>query len=116
MLLPLRGEASPDLFAVRVVGDSMDGGDTPIRDGDWKLVAGWDGPADLPTGGSLTPPIVPALKKSRLVNFELYNLRDDVGEQHDRSTDEPERLAKMIEAARAMYAEVIAEGPVWEFP
>ncbi len=87
-----------------------------IRDGDWKLVAGWDGPADLPTGGSLTPPIVPALKKSGLVNFELYNLRDDIGERHDLSADEPERLAKMIEVVRAMYAEVIAEGPVWEFP
>lgn len=36
--LPLRGDASPDLFAVRVVGDSMDGGDAPIRDGDWAVL------------------------------------------------------------------------------
>jgi len=38
--LPLRGEASPDLFAVRVVGDSMDGGDIPILDGDWAVLRG----------------------------------------------------------------------------
>ncbi len=36
--LPISGEASPDLFAVRVVGDSMDGGDAPIRDGDWAVL------------------------------------------------------------------------------
>lgn len=36
--LPLSIAPSPDLFAVRVVGDSMDGGDTPIRDGDWAVL------------------------------------------------------------------------------
>jgi superfamily II DNA or RNA helicase/diadenosine tetraphosphate (Ap4A) HIT family hydrolase len=28
----------PDRFAVRAVGDSMDGGDRPIRDGDWLIM------------------------------------------------------------------------------
>ena len=36
--LPQRGDASPGLFAERVVGDSMDGGDAPIRDGDWAVL------------------------------------------------------------------------------
>jgi SOS-response transcriptional repressor LexA len=36
--LPLSVAPSPDLFAVRVVGDSMDGGDMPIRDGDWAVL------------------------------------------------------------------------------
>ncbi len=87
-----------------------------IRDGDWKLVAGWDGAGELPTGGSLQPGIVEALKASELVEFELYNLRDDIGETRDLSEEEPERAARMIETARRMYAEVIAEGPHWEFP
>lgn len=36
--LPLSGARSPDLFAVRAIGDSMDGGETPIRDGDWVVL------------------------------------------------------------------------------
>jgi superfamily II DNA or RNA helicase/diadenosine tetraphosphate (Ap4A) HIT family hydrolase len=28
----------PDLFAIRAAGDSMDGGATPIRDGDWLIM------------------------------------------------------------------------------
>jgi superfamily II DNA or RNA helicase/HKD family nuclease/diadenosine tetraphosphate (Ap4A) HIT family hydrolase/SOS-response transcriptional repressor LexA len=35
--LPLDAVA-PDLFAVRVVGSSMDGGRTPLRDGDWAVL------------------------------------------------------------------------------
>ena len=32
------GSADPDVFAVRATGASMDGGKTPIRDGDWVLM------------------------------------------------------------------------------
>ena len=35
--LPI-GKPDPDVFAVRATGDSMDGGKTPIRDGDWVLL------------------------------------------------------------------------------
>jgi superfamily II DNA or RNA helicase/diadenosine tetraphosphate (Ap4A) HIT family hydrolase len=35
--LPLE-DASPELFAVRVSGTSMDGGDHPLRDGDWAVM------------------------------------------------------------------------------
>jgi arylsulfatase A len=86
-----------------------------IRDGDWKLVAGWDGADDLPTGGSLEPGVVDALKQSDLVHFELYNVREDLAETRDLSDREPERLARMTESARRLYREVIEEGPEWEF-
>ncbi len=36
VLLPVEA-ASPDLFAVRVTGTSMDGGPAPLRDGDWAV-------------------------------------------------------------------------------
>ncbi|HEY8517464.1 MAG TPA: DEAD/DEAH box helicase family protein [Candidatus Binatia bacterium] len=36
--LPVSGLPSSELFAVRAVGGSMDGGDTPIRDGDWVVL------------------------------------------------------------------------------
>jgi superfamily II DNA or RNA helicase/diadenosine tetraphosphate (Ap4A) HIT family hydrolase len=37
VLLPVDGEAA-DRFAVRVSGDSMDGGAHPLRDGDWAIL------------------------------------------------------------------------------
>ncbi len=36
--LPYRSTPSDDLFAVRAVGDSMDGGREPIKDGDWLVM------------------------------------------------------------------------------
>jgi arylsulfatase A len=87
-----------------------------LRDGDWKLVAGWDGDPQMPTGGSLRPGIVEALKASQLAHFELYNLRDDLGETRELSAEQPQRFQQMVETAKRMYAEVIAEGPAWEFP
>jgi arylsulfatase A len=87
-----------------------------IRDGDWKLVAGWDGADNLPTGGSLEPGVVDALKHSELVDFELYNVREDIGETRDLSAQEPQRLEQLTESARRLYREVIEEGPDWEFP
>jgi arylsulfatase A len=86
------------------------------RDGDWKLVAGWDGADNLPTGGSLEPGVVETLKQSELLTFELYNLREDVGESRDLSADEPDRLARMSDIARRLYGEVLDEGPEWPFP
>lgn len=37
VMLPIDRE-SPDLFAVRVAGTSMDGGREPLRDGDWAIM------------------------------------------------------------------------------
>jgi superfamily II DNA or RNA helicase/diadenosine tetraphosphate (Ap4A) HIT family hydrolase len=37
VLLPI-GDWDPSLFAVRVSGTSMDGGDRPLRDGDWAVM------------------------------------------------------------------------------
>jgi arylsulfatase A-like enzyme len=48
-----------------------------VRRGDWKLIRFFcDGPG----------------QKDR---FELYNLREDIGEQHDRSTDHPEMVREL---------------------
>jgi superfamily II DNA or RNA helicase/HKD family nuclease len=37
IVLPLAAD-DPDLFAVRASGSSMDGGDAPLRDGDWAVM------------------------------------------------------------------------------
>ena len=84
-----------------------------LRDGDWKIVAWWDQDGNMPTGGTLKPGIVPLLKKSRLIGFELYNIKNDISEKHDLAESEPEILQRMSEQAQAFYAEVIDEGPYW---
>jgi arylsulfatase A len=61
-----------------------------LRDGDWKLLA-----------------------DKGLTQFELYNLREDVGEKKDLSAREPDRLKQMGDALRKLNAEVEAEGPKW---
>ena len=62
----------------------MDG--LAMRDGDWKLVQGEDGDEE---------PL-------------LFNLAEDLGEQTDLAQQEPERTAKMLQAARDWLAEVNA--------
>ena len=46
-------------------------------------------------------------------NPELYNLDSDVAETTDLSTDEPERLANMMQRLRQYTHEVEAEAPDW---
>ena len=54
------------------------------------------------------------LKTSKLVDFELYNLREDVGEKRDRASSEPQRLEAMKQALIRIYTQVQAEGPEWD--
>lgn len=72
--------------------DRAIGGDNRIalRDGDWKLLANAD-----------------------LTKFELYNLRNDLGETQDLAVKEPARLTELTTKIRRLHAEVKAEGPAW---
>jgi len=83
-----------------------------IRDGDWKLVAGLTLP-DFPRGADILEEHMQALKSAELVDFELYNLTEDIGETTNLAESEPERLKKMVDTMSRMYAEVREESPVW---
>jgi len=85
-----------------------------MRDGDWKLVAHWDGPSK-PLGGNVNPDSMKLIKTAKLTKFELYNIRKDIGEKKDLSKTEPDRLKAMTEALQKMYINVQNEGPIWEF-
>jgi len=61
-----------------------------LRDGDWKLLA-----------------------DATLAKFELYNLRSDLKEEHDLSSQEPRRVKTMGETLRRMHEEIKKEGPKW---
>ena len=59
-----------------------------VRSGDWKLIEFY-GPKRV----------------------ELYNLADDLGEDHDLAAAEPERTARMLSMLRAWRDEVGARMP-----
>jgi len=61
-----------------------------MRDGDWKILA-----------------------DAGMTKFELYNIKQDIGEKHDLAAQEPQRLAAMAAALKRIHAEVKAEGPQW---
>jgi arylsulfatase A-like enzyme len=58
-----------------------------VRDGDWKLIEWYDG------------------------RTELFNLADDIGEQHNLAAQEPERTATLAAQLRKWRAEVGARMP-----
>jgi len=84
-----------------------------VRDGKWKLVAGWDGDPKTGQGGSYRPNIVPLMRASKLVTFELYNVSTDIGETTEVSKENPEIFNRLKTFAQDRYAEVLAEGPDW---
>ena len=66
-------------------------GGTPgaaVRQGDWKLIEWFEGD-----------------------RFELYNLKDDVAEEHDLANEQPERLEAMKKLLKDWQADVGAKFP-----
>ncbi len=81
-----------------------------IREGDWKLMAHWDVQENL---GGVTPAMCRALKGAKLVDFELYNLHEDISEQRDLSREHPDRVESMAGRLRELFGAIQKEGPVW---
>jgi len=83
-----------------------------MRIGDWKILAHLTGPPIKQTGHIIAEQ-QKLLKVAELSTFELYNLRDDIGETTDLAAKEPERLAAMSKQLRKLYREVRDESPTW---
>jgi arylsulfatase A len=83
-----------------------------MRMGDWKILARLTG-SEPPRGADLTEEAMRAIKTAELTGFELYNLREDVGEKNELSHREPQRLAEMAAMLQERYHEVREESPVW---
>ncbi|MHC4259712.1 MAG: sulfatase-like hydrolase/transferase [Planctomycetota bacterium] len=62
-----------------------------MRQGDWKILA-----------------------NNEMTKFELYNLREDIAEEHDLAERQPKRLAAVKKALAKLHAEIEAEGPKWD--
>ncbi len=89
-----------------------------IRDGDWKLVASLDTPDRKPSGG-IPQDEMQSIKSAELIDFELFNLKDDIAESNRVSANHPDVLRAMTQQMKTMYAEVREEAPhwpTWEWP
>ncbi|MED5448347.1 MAG: sulfatase-like hydrolase/transferase [Planctomycetota bacterium] len=83
-----------------------------LRDGDWKLLAHLSDPQIKPFG-DIRPRDQKAIKSQRITKFELYNLKDDIGEARDRASDLPERTSQMGAVLRRLFKQVQQETPTW---
>ena len=86
-----------------------------MREGDWKVVAHWSGPEGiLPLGNNVNSISQQFIKNAKLTKFEIYNLKQDISEQHNLAWQEPDRLKELKQKLVEKYAAVQKEGPVWD--
>ena len=86
-----------------------------MREGDWKVVAHWSGPEGiLPLGNNVNSISQQIIKNARLTNFEIYNLKQDISEQHNLAWQEQGRLKQLKKKLIQKYTAVQQEGPVWD--
>jgi arylsulfatase A-like enzyme len=85
-----------------------------LRAGDWKILGIPDKLSPRGTGSSFDPQqCMPYIKDARLVEFELYNLPEDLGEKNNLAAKEPRRLKELSERLIQLDREIRAEGPDW---
>jgi arylsulfatase A len=82
-----------------------------LRQGDWKLLATLD--PSSPRLRNLNELSEREIKTAELDRFMLYNLRDDIGEQHDLARQEPDKLQALRTQMEVIYREVREETPLW---
>ncbi len=90
-----------------------------LVEGDWKIVGMWDGPelrdkGDKEYGSNVTSRAVEVLKSAQLVEFELYNLKEDPSEEVDVKEKNPDVYERMKKRLVEVYRGVQADSPVWE--
>jgi hypothetical protein len=82
-----------------------------LRDGPWVITAQLDN--EYAYTGGFKREFQPSFKKAGLVDFELFNLAEDIGQTTNLSDQYPERTQTMAKKLQAIYREVHDEGPIW---
>lgn len=82
-----------------------------LRQGDWKILATLDKPPQRAT--AISPQTEADFKSAEPLEFELYNLRDDIGESRDLAKSQPDKLNEMRGLLVAKYHDVRGEYPGW---
>jgi len=83
-----------------------------LREGDWIMIAKLD--VEIPKSEhAFLCSHMKYVKEKPLVNFELYNIKNDIEQKHNLAKTEPERFEKMKKKMLELHKEVIAEGYTW---
>jgi len=83
-----------------------------MREGDWVMVARLD--SEIPKSQHrFYCSNMHFIRKKSLVEFELYNIKNDIGQQNNLAKIEPDRFEKMKKKMVDLHEEVIEEGYVW---
>ena len=82
-----------------------------LRSGDWKILATLD--KEPLRGTAITEQSEADFHAAELKEFQLYNLKDDIGETNDLAAAQPAKLKEMQGLLAAKYREVRDESPTW---
>ena len=76
-----------------------------IRDGNWKLLAIAE---PRPAGRK----VVEHIKKGGFSGYELFNLKDDPGENNDLAASHLKELERMKKKFLLLHNDIVSEGPM----
>lgn len=88
--------------------DPTSGPQTLIRDGNWILGAQWD-VGDFHKAGRFSPTEVAIIKSSKPQKFSLYNIREDIHQDNDRSATNPKKLNQLKRKLLKIHKEVMED-------
>ncbi len=86
-----------------------------MRLGDYVLIAQSDDETRKKSH-AFTAPDMPKVKGTKLVSFELYNVKDDLGQNNDIASSYPETLATLRKTMVDLHRHALTEGAIWELP
>lgn len=81
------------------------------REGNWSLIA--DPELNIPANNLFKEEWIGMIKKTGLVNFRLYDLEKDPGQQHDVAADNIKTFEAMKKNMIGLHREVVAEAIDW---
>lgn len=82
-----------------------------IREGIWNLIA--DPELDIPTGNMFQEEYIGMIKATKLVNFRMYNLRNDPKQTTDVASENPEIFESMKRKMVELHNEIVSEAIDW---
>lgn len=86
-----------------------------LREGDWVLTAQWDvGVKPFAKGTRHIPEFEHLIKRAELTSFQLYNIADDIHQNHDLAEQHLDRVAAMSRTLIRLHRSVRDEAPVWK--
>ena len=83
-----------------------------LREDDWVLVGMWDMPEE--SKGRFNYEKMKFIKQPKLIDFKLFNVRNDIGQDNDLSKQHPERFEKMKATLIKLNEQVKAAAPMWK--